>query len=109
MKPKFKTLIIQFLKEGNRVNFREVTEIVIVSESHSEVKSDCLKEFLIPSEYKLALSYMEDIAKKFEMFEFYKYDEEYEVIHEEIGGMNDNIIQMYKKLFDRKDLIKEIK
>lgn len=109
MKPKFKTLIIQFLKEGNRVNFRELTEILTVSESHSEIKSNCLKEFFIPEEYKLGLSYMEDIAKKFEMFEFYKYDEEYEVIHEEIGGMNDNIIQMYKKLFDRKDLIKEIK
>jgi hypothetical protein len=109
MKPVYKTLTIQFLKEGNRVNFQEITEIITVSENHTEEKSKLLKEFFIPEEYNQSLLYLKELMKSFVIFNFYKLDLEYEIIYMEEENIHGDIIKIYKDMFDRQDLIKEIK
>lgn len=105
MKLEEKRLIIQFLKDSNRVYFREVTEIISISENHFKEKSNLLREFYIPSEYSQSISYLEELIKTFEIFSFYKFSEEYEVLYMEEENIYGDIIQIYKSMFSREDLI----
>lgn len=109
MKLKEKTLTIQFLKDSSRVYFREVTEIIDISEGYFKEKSNLLREFHIPSEYNQSILYLEELIKTFEIFSFYKFSEEYEVLYMEEENIYGNIIQLYKNMFNREDLIEKIK
>lgn len=109
MELKEKTLTIQFLKDSSRVYFREVTEIISISENHFKEKSNLLREFHIPSEYNQSILYLEERIKTFEIFSFYKFSEEYEVLYMEEENIYGDIIQLYKNMFNREDLIEKIK
>ena|GEM_PF-4144389 len=109
MKLEDKTLTIQFLKDSNKVYFREVTEIIKISEEHFKEKSNLLREFHIPAEYNQSILYLEELIKTFKIFSFYKFSEEYEVLYMEEENIYGDIIQIYKDMFDREELIKKIK
>ena len=109
MKLEEKTLTIQFLKDSNKVCFREITEIIKISEEGFKEKSNLLREFDIPSEYKQSILYLEELIKTFEIFSFYKFSEEYEVLYIEEENIYGDIIQIYKSTFDREDLIMRTK
>ncbi|WP_130889846.1 hypothetical protein [Fusobacterium ulcerans] len=109
MKLEEKTLTIQFLKDSNKVCFREITEIIKISEEGFKEKSNLLREFDIPSEYKQSILYLEELIKTFEIFSFYKFSEEYEVLYIEEENIYGDIIQIYKSMFDREDLIMRTK
>lgn len=105
MKLEEKRLTIQFLKDSNRVYFREVTEIISISENHFKEKSNLLREFHIPSEYNQSVLYLKELIKTFEIFSFYKFSKEYEVLYMEEENIYEDIIQLYKSMFSREDLI----